>query len=160
MAIYLTYEGIKGNVTADGYVDTIRVDSCQFGVGRGITMEVGNMANRESTRPSISEFTFTHPTDVSATALFKEACCGTVGKKVTVHFCQTGTEGLVEYMTYTFEDVLVSGYSVSGSFGDKTIETVSLAFTKVEVKYQDYDGSNSGANQNVVNFNLETAVGG
>ena len=34
MAIYLLYEGIKGNVTADGYKDHIQIASLQFGVGR------------------------------------------------------------------------------------------------------------------------------
>ncbi len=57
MAIYCEYKGIKGNVTADGYKDHIAVLSVQFGVGRGITMEPGNMSNREATRPSLSEIT-------------------------------------------------------------------------------------------------------
>ena len=46
MAIYVEYEGIKGNVTADGYKDHISVQSLQFGVGRGISMEPGNLSNR------------------------------------------------------------------------------------------------------------------
>ena len=73
MAIYLEYEGIKGNVTADGYKDCIAVDSVQFGVGRGISMEAGNVSNRESTRPSVSEVTLTKKADNSVTAIFKEA---------------------------------------------------------------------------------------
>ncbi|MEE2730414.1 MAG: type VI secretion system tube protein Hcp, partial [Pseudomonadota bacterium] len=47
MAIYMNYNklAIKGNVTAKGYEDWIELDSVSLGCGRGITMEVGNMAN-------------------------------------------------------------------------------------------------------------------
>lgn len=37
MAIYIEYEGIKGNTTADGYKDHLTVSSLQFGVGKVIT---------------------------------------------------------------------------------------------------------------------------
>jgi type VI secretion system secreted protein Hcp len=52
MAIYIEYEGIKGNVTADGFADHIKVLSLNFGVGRGISMEAGHMANRELLVPA------------------------------------------------------------------------------------------------------------
>src|SRR5690625_6312550 len=100
MAIYLEYEGIKGNVTADGYKDHIAVHSIQFGVGRGISMEPGNLSNREATRPSISEIVFTKPADNSATALFKEAVTGFAGRKVNVKFDQTDYDKVVVYKNY------------------------------------------------------------
>jgi len=72
MAIYMNYNGkkIKGNVTATGYEDWIELDSIQFGVGRGISMEVGNMANREATRPSLSEVVVTKMMDNASGGLF------------------------------------------------------------------------------------------
>ena len=72
MAIYLEYTGIKGNVTAEGYKDHIAVQSVQFGVGRGISMEAGNLSNRESTRPSLSEITLTKAADNSVTLSLKK----------------------------------------------------------------------------------------
>ena len=57
--ITIDYEGIEGNVTADGFEGQILVSSIHFGVGRGISMEPGNLANREATRPSLSEISFT-----------------------------------------------------------------------------------------------------
>lgn len=155
--ILLSYEGIEGNATAEGYEKHIRVDSLQFGVGRGITMEPGNLANREATRPSLSEVTFTHKTDNSATALFKEAVTGSKGKKVIVKFVQTGTDKLVEYMNYTLYDVLVSGYSISADGEGDPTESVSLSYSKIEVKYNDYDKSNASASPQVVGYDLTTA---
>lgn len=155
--IFIEYEGIEGNATAEGYEKHIRVDSLQFGVGRGITMEPGNLANREATRPSLSEVNFTHKTDNSATALFKEAVSGSAGKKVTIKFVQTGTEALVEYMNYTLYDVLVSGYSITADGDSDPVESVSLSYSKIEVKYNDYDKSNASASPQVVGYDLTVA---
>lgn len=142
MAIYIHYEGIKGNVTADGFKDHISAESIQFGVGRGISMEPGKLANREATRPSISEITLSKLTDASSILLFKEAVAGSAGKKVEIKFVQTGTDKLVEYMTYTLEDCLVSGYSVSASSSGDPMESISLSFAKILIVYTDFDKTN------------------
>ncbi len=154
--IFIEYEGIEGNATAKGYEKHIRVDSLQFGCGRGISMEPGNLANREATRPSLSEVTFTHKTDNSATALFKESVSGSTGKKVVIKFVQTGADKLVEYMTYTLTDVLVSGYSISADGDSDPIESISMSYAKIEVRYHDYDKTNKGASPQTVCYNLET----
>lgn len=157
MAIYIQYEGIKGNTTADGYKDHLTVSSMQFGVGRGISMEPGNLSNREATRPTISEITVTKVADTSSTALFKEAVTGSAGKKVVIKFVQTGTDKLVEYMTYTLEDCLVSGYSISADSEGDPMESISLSFAKVMVNYNDFDKSNKSANPQRVGYDLTTA---
>ncbi|MGD8175027.1 Hcp family type VI secretion system effector [Marinimicrobium sp. ARAG 43.8] len=157
MAIYLEYEGIKGNVTADGYKDHIAVQSLNFGVGRGITMEPGNLSNREATRPTVSEITLTKMADNSATALFKEAVTGSAGKKVTVKFVQTGADKVIEYMDYVLEDCLVSGYSISGSGDGDPMETITLSFAKIMVNYNDFDKSNKSSSPQRVGYDLTTA---
>jgi len=157
MAIYLEYEGVKGNVTADGYKDCIAVDSVQFGVGRGISMESGNMSNRESSRPSVSEVTLTKKADNSVTALFKEAVTGSNGKKVSIKFVRTGTDKVQEYMDYTLENCLVSGYSISAEADDEPVETLSLSFTKIMINYNDHDATNKSGSPQRVGYDLETA---
>jgi len=157
MAIYVQYEGIKGNTTADGYKDHLTVNSVQFGVGRGISMEPGNLSNREATRPTISEITVTKVADTSSTALFKEAVTGSAGKKVVIKFVQTGSDKLIEYMTYTLEDCLVSGYSISADSEGDPMESISLSFAKVMVNYNDFDKSNKSANPQRVGYDLTTA---
>ncbi|RYE38500.1 MAG: type VI secretion system tube protein Hcp [Sphingobacteriales bacterium] len=157
MAIYVEYEGIKGNVTAEGYKSHISVSSFQFGVGRGISMEPGNLSNREATRPSISEVTITKVADVATAALFKEAVTGSAGKKVTIKFLQTGTDKVVEYMTYTLEDVLVSGYSVSADGESDPVESISLSFANVLVTYNDFDSGNKSGSPQRGGYNLRTA---
>jgi type VI secretion system secreted protein Hcp len=157
MAIYLEYEGIKGNATADGYQDHLKVDSVQFGVGRGITMEPGNLANREATRPSISEITVTKPVDCSAIALFKEAVSGSAGKTVTVKFVQTGADSLTEFMNYELTDCLVSGYSISASDDGNPIESITLSFSKIMVSYNDFDSTNKSGSPQRAGYDLKVA---
>ena len=157
MAIYLQYDGIKGNVTADGYKDHIAVLSVQFGVSRGISMEAGNMSNRESTRPSISQVTITKAADNSVTGLFKEAVTGSAGKKVVIKFVSTGAAKVEEYMSYALEDVLVSSYSISASAEGEPVETISLSFSKILINYNNFDKSNKSGSPLRVGYDLTAA---
>jgi type VI secretion system secreted protein Hcp len=157
MAIYIEYEGIKGNVTADGFADHLRVSSISFGVGRGISMEAGNMANREATRPSLSEITFTKDADISSTALFKESVTGAAGKLVKIKFVQTGADAVTSYMDYELEDCLVSGYSISAGGDSDPVESITLSYAKIMVNYNDFDKKNASKSPQRVGYNLTTA---
>ena len=157
MAIYLEYQGIKGNVTAVGYKDHIAVQSVQFGIGRGISMEAGNLSNRESTRPSLSEINLTKVADNSVTAIFKEAVTGSAGKKVVVKFVRTGADKVQEYMDYTLEDCLVSGYSLSADSESEPLEQITLSYAKIMINYSDFDKTNKSGNPQRVGYDLETA---
>lgn len=154
MAIYLKYEGIKGNITAEGYSDYIALSTVNLGVGRGISMESGNMANRESTRPTLSEIVITKPADTSATALFKESVTGNGGKEVTIKFVRTGSDAIQEFMEYVLTDVMISGYSLSGEAEDEPKETIKLSYTKIMIKYNDFDSSNASGNPMRVGYDL------
>jgi type VI secretion system secreted protein Hcp len=157
MAVFMKYEGIPGNATADGYKDHIRIASVQFGVGRGITMEAGNLANRESTKPSISEITCTTEVDKCIVPLFKEAVSGAKGKKVEISMVQTGSAKLVEYMKIETEDTLVSGWSFTADGDNKGWLTFSLSFAKITQTYNDHDKGNAGGSPLRSGFDLITA---
>ena len=141
MAIYLEIEGIEGNVTAAGHENWIDLNSIQWGVGRAISSSVGTSADREASKPSISEISVTKQMDASSPMIFTEACVGK-SKTVTIHLCTTGTEEIETYMEYELEDCMVSGYSVS-SGGERPSESISFSFTKMTMKFIPYgkDGS-------------------
>ena len=157
--IALKYEGIKGNLTAKGFEDQVKVDTLSFGIGRGISMEPGNCANREATRATVSEVTFTHPTDTSAVSFFNEAVKGAVGRKAEFTFMQVSGDKLVPYMVYVLENCLVSSYSIAADGESDPNETISLSFTKMEVKYIDHDGKNKVGAQQVGFYDLASATG-
>lgn len=155
MAIYLEYEGIKGNCTADGYKDHLVILSMQFGIGRGISMEAGNMANREATRPTLSEVTLTKKADNSMTDLFKESVTGASGKTVKIKFVQTGADKLIEYADYELSDCIVSSYNISADAEGDPVETFSLSYSKIMVNYNDHDKSNKGKSPQRVGYALD-----
>ena len=157
MSIYLAYEGVEGNVTAGGYEKHIAVLSCQFGVSRAISMEAGNLSNREATRPTISEVTLTKLADNSVTSIFKEAVTGSAGKEVTIKFVRTGADKVQEYMSYTLENCLVSSYNISADAENEPVENISLSFSKLMINYNDFDDSNKSGSPQRVGYDLKMA---
>jgi type VI secretion system secreted protein Hcp len=154
MAIYLKLGKVKGNVTADGYKDQINVLSVHFAVSRNISMETGNLANRESAKPQMSEIALTKKADNSVAAIFLEALKGSAGEEATITFVRTGDK-LQEYMSYKLYDVLVSSYSISAAGDEEPIENITLSYSRIEVSYKDHDASNKSGNPQRVSYNLK-----
>jgi type VI secretion system secreted protein Hcp len=132
MPIYVKYDSIDGDVTAEGHEKWIEVNSFQWGVGRGIASPAGGSSDRESSAPSVSEIVVTKPTDVATVKLLDAALQGE-GEDVTIDFCKTDKGKLSVYLSYTLNNTMISGYS-SSSGGDRPTESVSLNFTKIECK--------------------------
>jgi type VI secretion system secreted protein Hcp len=134
MPIYMNYGdlAITGDVTEAGHPKWIELDSLQFGVSRGISSPVGGVDDRESTAPSVSEIVVTKVTDQATIQLFQEALQGD-GKTVVIDFCKTDSGKLEVFLTYTLTNCMISGQSMSSS-GDRPHESLSLNFTKVELK--------------------------
>jgi len=158
MAIYMNYNklAIKGNVTAAGYENWIELDSMQMGVGRGISMDVGNMANREATRPSLSEVSITKMMDNASGGLFKESLTGVEGVEVQIHIVQTGAKQVEKFAAYTLSDVLISSYSTSASGGSAPHEALSLSYSKIVADLQGADKTNKNGQNMKVGYDLTT----
>jgi type VI secretion system secreted protein Hcp len=154
MPIYVNYDGkkIKGDVSADGYKEWIEVGSFQWGVGRGISTPVGKDSDRESSAPSVSEITLTKEQDAGSIELLKAALEGE-GVKVIIDFVKTDNKKLETYLSFTLEDVLISGYSVS-SGGDRPTESLSLNFTKIECKYTPMKSKNESGDPKSITYSL------
>jgi type VI secretion system secreted protein Hcp len=160
MAIFMNFDNkkVKGNVTADGYDDWIDVNSLSFGVGRAISMEAGSMANREASRPSISEITFTKPMDSASSGLFAQSVAGDAGVKVIFNICQTGAKKVEKYAEYELEDCIVSSYSISASESGKPYETISLSFSKIMSDLAMTDKTNKNGTPVKVGYDLAKAT--
>ncbi|OUS31870.1 hemolysin-coregulated protein [Gammaproteobacteria bacterium 45_16_T64] len=157
MAIYLEFEGIEGNATATGYEKMIDVTSFNWGVGRAITQTAGRMANREASRPSISEITLTKATDKSTPLLIQESTVGTKGKKVLIHFVTTGGDQLEEFLTYTLEDTLISSFSIGASSDGEPGETISLSFSQFEVAFTEAGETNARSGKGRFGYDIALA---
>lgn len=157
MAIYMNFNSlkIKGEVTAEGHKDWIDLGSFQWGVGRGIGAPTGSTKDRESSAPSVSEITVSKSLDSASVLLLQEAL---TGKAVTVEidFVKTGEGQLETYLKFTLTNTLISGYSMS-SGGDRPSESLSLNFTKIEMKEMGSDEKGEGGQPASAGYDLSTA---
>lgn len=160
MAIYLQFgTKIKGNVTAEGHDGWIECSSFQFGCGRGVSMPVGRGSDREVSAPSISEMTLTKELDDSSALLFQESLSGQGRDDATIHVVRTQASKLETVLEYTLANAVISSYSIS-SGGDRPSESLSISFTKVEMKYIGWDKSGTKEGQTPVSYDLATAKAG
>ncbi len=155
MPIYMKYDTLQGDATAEGHEKWIELNSCQWGVGRGISSPTGGSADRESSAPSVSEIVVTKATDVSSTKILNEAYQGE-GKTVQIDFCKTDKGKLEVYLTLNLTNTMISGYSVS-SGGDRPSESCSLNFTKVEFKNVNMGAAGDTGSPDSITYDLALA---
>lgn len=154
MGIYMDYDGIKGEATQEDHKKWIDVLSISWGTGRGISTKSGSAQNREASEPSLSDVSIVKQFDESTPKLFTEACAGNEGKTVKIDLTTTGSPSVV-FCTYTLSNALISSYSVSSS-GDRPTESVSISYTKMELKFTPYDDKNKAGTPTTVSYDLAT----
>ncbi len=157
MAIYLDYEGIKGNVTAKDYSNHIEILSVNFEVTRSVSMTPGNLFNRETSHPNISQVTIIKAVDSSCSTLFNESVTGSSGKKVVIKFVRTGTEKVEKFLEHTLENCILSGYAFSANAEGQPQEVICLSFSRILINYKDHDASNKIGAPQRVGYDLEAA---
>src|SRR5262245_26475844 len=113
MAVFLHIPGIKGGATEKKHEGWVKVDSLQFGVGRTISTPVGAATSREAGMPNVSEIHVTKPMDASSIELFGWSVSKYDAKKVKVDVVSTGRDD--PFTTYTLDNAVISGYSVSAA---------------------------------------------
>lgn len=156
MALYMKYDTINGDVTTSGFEKWIELNSFQWGVGRGISMQSGSSQGREAGLPSLSEITVTKDYDAASSDLLKEALSG-VAKPVKIAFTRTGKSGsgVENYLEIDMTDVILSGLSMS-SGGDKPSESLSLNYSTVSFKNTPMMDDGSAGTAVTVHFDLKT----
>lgn len=157
MPIYMKYDGVDGQVTSPGFEKQVQLHSLQLGTNRHVAQSTGHSASRETSSPSVSEIVITKDQDSASINLFKASLFGE-GKKCVITITKTSQDGKSEQATtiFTLDNTLVSSYSMSGH-GDgsqRPMESLSLNFTKIEVKYMETDEKNKAAKPQVATWDL------
>lgn len=155
MAIYMKFDGdkVKGDVTAKGFENWINLSSFQFGVGRGISMGVGTMSNREVSLPSLSEIVVTKSFDPATPLLLKHSMASGDGVTVEIALVRTGAAEPEEVGRFTLENVLISGFSMSGADGAPA-ESISLSYAKIVADLKGADKANKNGQAIKVGYDL------
>ncbi len=126
---YLEFEGIPGESTNRDFENWIEIESIQFNAGRPISRPGGSPVPG---KPIVSDLSLIKRMDRASPLLFLAAVTGTP-KRAEIHFTKPSPQGEKVYLEITLHDVLVSSISTSGS--EEFLETVSLNFSRIDMRY-------------------------
>jgi type VI secretion system secreted protein Hcp len=154
----MKYPHIEGEAADSQHRGWIEVDELEWTVRRKITSHTGTHNDRESANAEITDLTLTRRMDSATPRLFIESCCGP-GRTVTVRLTKTGTgSGADVFMEYVLGNALITSYEVDAIAQDtaRPVETLTLSFVDLEMKYTPYDEDGNALAPVAVGFDTAT----
>jgi type VI secretion system secreted protein Hcp len=153
---YLKLEGgttpVTGESTRTGFEGWIEIYSFSWGASNPTTVGTG-ATGLSAGKVSVSSFNVMKKTESSSPTLFAACCTGSHFPKATVTLNKASGEKdkALAFLTYKFTDVMVESIQWSGSTGgdDTPTESVSFAFAKVEIMYQQQSTEKGGQTKNI-----------
>jgi type VI secretion system secreted protein Hcp len=137
----------EGESTAAGMEGKIEIFSFSWGASNPTTVSSGK-GGLSGGKVSISSFNVMKKTEKSSPKLFSMCCGGKHFAEANITMRKATGGGQKMFLKYIFHDVMVESIQWSGSSGgdDTPTESVSFAFAKVEISYQQQDsaGGNVG----------------
>jgi type VI secretion system secreted protein Hcp len=160
---YMKAKDVEGEATAKGMEGQIEVLSFSFGASNPSTVGPGT-GGIAAGRVSVSSFNIMKRTDKASPVLFQSCCKGKhIGEIVVTLRKASGDSGQAPFLKYTFTDCMIESIQWSGASGsgdDQPTESVSIAFAKVNVEYQQQSTAGGAVGQPVVAEWDLTAVAG
>ena len=142
-SVFLEVDGLKGE-TAGDRPGQIQLFSFNWGVSMPMTN--GNGTMRAAGRPVMRDVTVTKPYDITSPSLMLKCAKGEEIKSIKLHMLKLDAMGkggkLMEYSTYTMDQVLVTSVTVDASV-DPPEEVVSFNFQRITQDYNSPQGKPS-----------------
>ena len=137
--IFAKLGDIKGESLDNKHKDEIEVLSWSWGMTNGLTLS-GSGAGQG--KASFHDLSFTHKIDKASPALMRACATGVHLKEATITHRKAG-KGQQDFLVIKMNDVLITAVTDVDSNEGSDLETVSLAFAKVDLEYrpQKADGS-------------------
>lgn len=151
--IYLDYEGIRGEVTAEQYKDMITVDALSFGVDRNISSDTGTSMDREASATKMKSLKVSKLQDKASTDLLKEATIGK-GKKAIFYITKQGSE-IEEIVKIELSDAMISSYNIVAA-GDRPEESLTISYTELIMTVTPIDDANAATARLVYGYSSVT----
>jgi len=165
MAIYMKIKGIDGHVTTKGYENWIELQNFNFNVSRNLSTTTGNVADRERTKPTLSELTINKEIDKTTPDLFSAACGTREGGKaideIDIHVCHTSGDSVKPYIEYKLNNVLLSNYQIQGDKKCETsrpAETIALNYDKIQMNFTTHDEKHSSGSPARAGYDLKAGT--
>jgi type VI secretion system secreted protein Hcp len=139
--IFAKIGDIKGESLDDKHKGEIEVLSWSWGVSNAGTHGTGSGGG--SGKASFHEFTFTHKIDKASPALLKGCATGQHLKEVLLSGRRKSGKDRPEFLIIKMSDVIITAVTDADSADGPELESVTLAFAKVDLEYrpQKADGS-------------------
>lgn len=158
MAIYLNLGTIKGPAEQQGFKDQIELQSFTIGAARNIPQQTKSVKNRGMDEAQYDYANISKEWDgVSSTKLLDSLNRGTMNMPAEISFTSQTDSGSLTYLTIKLENVGLVSYAVSASSG-LPCETITLAFTKIEVTPYTLDSDKKPVKGAVIAHDLPTGV--
>jgi type VI secretion system secreted protein Hcp len=140
--IFLKFEpddGLKGESTQSGFEDQIEILSYSWGVSQAGGFAYGTGGG--VSKANVHDISLSMRQCAASPVVMENCASGKHLDKATLSCLKAGGSQEL-YLTIELEDVLISSYQTGGSGDDIGIESLSLNFSKVTVKYleQSTDG--------------------
>lgn len=138
--IFLKLDGIEGESFVKGHEREIQIESFSFGVSNAGSFNTGGGS---AGKAQFNDFHFVMATSKASPKLLVACASGQHIKDGLLSVRKAGTSQL-DYIKWTFTDLLISSYQTGGSSGDVVpSDQVSISFAKIEIDYteQNADGS-------------------
>lgn len=139
---FLQISGVEGESTDAKHKGWIDVDSWSWGETNSGSAHAGSGAG--AGRVAIQDLFFTTQVSTASPKLFLACASGQHLKEARLVARKSLGKAQHEFLTWTFSDVLVTGYQTGGAAPDtEPHDQVSLTFAKLTVEYrpQKADGS-------------------
>jgi type VI secretion system secreted protein Hcp len=131
--IFAKLGDIKGESLDDKHKDQIEVVSWSWGVSNSASGATGS-GGGGTVKASFRDLSFTHKIDKASPALMQRCATGQHLKEATITHRKAG-KGQQEYLVIKMNDVIITSV-VDGDSEGSHMETVSLAFAKIDVEYR------------------------
>lgn len=138
--IFAKIGDIKGESLDDKHKGEIEVLSWSWGVDNPKPHGAGS--GGAAGKATFHDLSFTHKVDKASPLLLKGCATGQHLKEATITRRKAG-KGQQEFLVIKLSDVIVTSVAESDEGGSNLLETVTLAFAKVDLEYkaQKSDGS-------------------
>jgi len=138
--IFAKLGDIKGESLDDKHKDEIELLSWSWGVTNAKAPLTGSGGGKG--KATFHDLSFTHKIDRASPLLLKGCATGQHLKEATITRRKAG-KGQQEYLVIKMNDVVITSVAEEDGGGSSQVETVTLAFAKVDLEYrpQKSDGS-------------------
>ncbi len=152
----LRLDDIAGESKKDGHEAEIDISSWAFGMSQSGTWHTGGGGGGGIV--NMQDITLTKYIDAASCDLMARCCDGAHIPTGTLTVYKVGGTNL-DYYKIDLEKIIISSVQTAGTAGgDDVVETVSLNFAVVKIKYKEQADDGSAKAEYEMGFNVETNV--